>query len=273
MAAGGGGPEEEGRGAGGGPGGGGAMRLGRWLPPLLRSRAFFKPCRRACCAGGGGGGARARGGGLVNLFCLECADEGGACLGCAGAHIGHRVLQIRRSSYHEVVRLQEASKLVNTSSIQPYTINSARVVFLQERPQSRTGKSLQVGGGRFEGGLSGCVHCGRVLQEGFLYCSLNCKLEGLRRTVRPARAKAEAGAKTEPAGEEDVPEGLEPAGGSRADHLQPITPPDTPYRRQKKGPWGAARGGAAGPGPRRPAPKAPPLTHRRKGRPSRAPLI
>ena len=125
------------------------MRLGRWLPALLRSRAFFKPCQRASCAGGGG--ARSRGGGLVNLFCLECADENGACLGCAEAHLGHRVLQIRRSSYHEVVRLQEASKLVNTSSIQPYTINSARVVFLQERPQSRTGKSLQVGGGALRG--------------------------------------------------------------------------------------------------------------------------
>ena len=213
----------------------------------------------------------------MNLFCLECADENGACLGCAEAHLGHRVLQIRRSSYHEVVRLQEASKLVNTSSIQPYTINSARVVFLQERPQSRTGKSLQVGGGRFEGGLSGCVHCGRVLQDGFLYCSLNCKLEGLRRTARSARAKAAAGTKTKPAdgeaAEEDVPEGLEPAGGSRADHLQPITPPDTPYRRQKKGPWGTARGGAAGLGLRKPILKAPPPTHRRKGKPSRAPLI
>ena len=251
------------------------MRLGRWLPALLRSRAFFKPCQRASCAGGGG--ARSRGGGLVNLFCLECADENGACLGCAEAHLGHRVLQIRRSSYHEVVRLQEASKLVNTSSIQPYTINSARVVFLQERPQSRTGKSLQGGGGRFEGGLSGCVHCGRVLQDGFLYCSLNCKLEGLRRTARSARAKAAAGTKTKPAdgeaAEEDVPEGLEPAGGSRADHLQPITPPDTPYRRQKKGPWGTARGGAAGLGLRKPILKAPPHTHRRKGKPSRAPLI
>ena len=229
----------------------------------------------------------------MNLFCLDCADEAGACMGCAEAHLGHRMLQIRRSSYHEVVRMQEASKLLNTSGVQPYTINSARVVFLRERPQSRSGKHLHlVGGGHFEGGQSGCVHCGRVLQDGFLYCSLNCKLEGLRGAAARgggAGAKGETGAglqgegvKREGSGgaqrsEEGgvVPAGLLLPGGSRVDKLQPMTPPDTPgYRRQKmsRSPWVLGRGGVLALSARKSLTKTPPRTHRRKGRPCRAPL-
>lgn len=280
--------------AGGSPAGGirgNAVRLERWLPALLRSRAFFKPCA-LCARSGAGPTGPPSGGGLVNLFCLDCADEAGACMGCAEAHLGHRMLQIRRSSYHEVVRMQEASKLLNTSGVQPYTINSARVVFLRERPQSRSGKHLHLMGGRhFEGGLSGCVHCGRALQDGFLYCSLNCKLQGLRgaTAARGGGAGAEGkmgagpkgeGVKREGSGgaqgsdEEDiVPEGLLLPGGSRVDKLQPMTPPDTPYRRQKsRSPWVLGRGRVGALSARKSLTKTPPRSHRRKGRPCRAPL-
>ena len=41
-------------------------------------------------------------------------------------------LQIRRSSYHDVVRVSEVEDVLNITNIQIYIINSARVLFLHE---------------------------------------------------------------------------------------------------------------------------------------------
>ena len=97
----------------------------RWLPALVSSSHFFQPCAR-CCAPR----AKGEGGGLVsyappspqktavNYICLTCADPAGLCQTCMADHTGHYVMQIRRSSYHNVVRLQDLTKLVNTEGIQ-----------------------------------------------------------------------------------------------------------------------------------------------------------
>ncbi|KAL8495597.1 hypothetical protein ACS0TY_019644 [Phlomoides rotata] len=100
-----------------------------------------------------------------NCFCLDCCE--GICPHCLTNHRNHRLLQIRRYVYHDVIRLVDAEKLIDCARVQSYTTNSAKVVFLNQRPQ--TSRPARVSGRL-------CITCDRNLQESFLYCSLSCKL-------------------------------------------------------------------------------------------------
>ncbi|KAH1134147.1 hypothetical protein AAZX31_05G121800 [Glycine max] len=101
-----------------------------------------------------------------NVFCLHCCLS--ICPHCLPSHRSHSLLQVRRYVYHDVVRLGDLENLVDCSNIQPYTINGAKVIFLNQRPQSRSCK----------GTANSCCTCDRILQEPFRFCSLSCKLEG-----------------------------------------------------------------------------------------------
>lgn len=102
-----------------------------------------------------------------NIFCIDCSKS--ICQHCLPNHRSHRLLQVRRYVYHDVIRLLDLQKLLDCSLVQTYIINSAKVVFLNQRPQSRPAKGL----------VNSCQTCDRSLQEAYCYCSVSCKVNAV----------------------------------------------------------------------------------------------
>ncbi|KAK9792962.1 hypothetical protein WJX73_000216 [Symbiochloris irregularis] len=104
-------------------------------------------------------------------WCVDCGAGGratGLCPHCVQAHRGHAVIQIRRYVYCDVVRVIDIHRYLDTSGVQSYVINSAKVVFL--RPRTQTKKNHRHD-------LDCCQSCNRQLREGCRFCSLGCKVE------------------------------------------------------------------------------------------------
>ncbi|XP_078438375.1 protein RGF1 INDUCIBLE TRANSCRIPTION FACTOR 1-like [Wolffia australiana] len=203
-----------------------------WLLPLLKA-SFFVPCVVH------GDGSK----GECNMYCLDCTGDA-LCSYCLADHKDHRIVQIRRSSYHNVIRVSEVSRFLDISCVQTYVINSAKIVFLNERPQQRCGKGV----------ANTCEICGRSLPDAFRFCSLGCKLGGMKNDQRLSFTL-----KAKPAREN--------AAESDSDDSS------SPAKLRKTSRWlhvSSFAGGAAA------APAAPPFisyrTFSRKGTPHRAPF-
>ncbi|KAL4560446.1 hypothetical protein LXL04_032597 [Taraxacum kok-saghyz] len=172
-----------------------------WLEKLL-STEFFAVCRTH------GDGARSE----RNMYCLDCNHEA-FCFYCRSSrHKEHKVIQIRRSSYHDVVRVSEIEKVLEIDGVQTYVINSAKVLFLNERPQPKSSG---------KGGSHICEVCGRSLLDTFRFCSLGCKLVGIKRNGNASFMLEERSSTTRVM-----------MSGEEEQHIYPSTPPST---RRRKG--------------------------------------
>jgi len=152
----------------------------RWLQPLLSAR-FFAHCRTH------GDSHRS---GECNMFCLDCSAAGAGagaralCSLClAQAHRDHHTIQIRRSSYHDVIRVSDIQRFMDIAGVQTYVINSARVVFLNERPQQQ-----RPGCKAASASANLCEVCARSLLDNFRFCSLGCKVVGCSPDAAKARS-------------------------------------------------------------------------------------
>lgn len=87
----------------------------------------------------------------------------------AVAHRGHASVQVRRASHRDVVRVADIQRFVDLANIQGYTINSAKIVFLQSKPQPRIVK----------GAAHYCEVCQRSIADPVRFCSILCKLQGI----------------------------------------------------------------------------------------------
>ncbi|KAL2481324.1 PLATZ transcription factor family protein [Abeliophyllum distichum] len=177
------------------------MLVPPWLEQLLNT-AFFRVCRSH------GDAARSE----CNMYCLDCNTDA-FCLYCRSSkHEDHQVIQIRRSSYHDVVRVSEIQKVLDISGVQTYVINGARVLFLNERPQPKGGKTVS----------HICEICGRNLVDAFRFCSLGCKLVAIKRNNGD-------GTSTKEEEEEELRE------GEKQDIYRPTPPTPSSSARRRKG--------------------------------------
>lgn len=104
-------------------------------------------------------------------FCVDCGSScGSLCAHCVPHHAGHRLIQIRRYVYCDVVRATDMVSYVDIAGIQTYIINQAKVIFLNPRPHSKLSSP---------GATDACQTCNRCLRDGCSFCSLSCKVDAL----------------------------------------------------------------------------------------------
>jgi PLATZ transcription factor len=136
------------------------MALHEWTSRLCTT-AFGCPCK-----------AHADKNGM--FFCLDTPSAPALCASCVPWVSHLRCLQVRRYVYRDVVRCDDVSLHLDVSGVQSYTINNARVVFIN--PVRKRWDSVCA---------NACRTCRKSLPIGFEHCSIWCKLQ----TASPIRKR------------------------------------------------------------------------------------
>ncbi|XP_058206451.1 protein RGF1 INDUCIBLE TRANSCRIPTION FACTOR 1-like [Rhododendron vialii] len=180
-----------------------------------------------------------------NMYCLDCdiksatitgGGDGALCSLClTTSHKHHRAIQIRRSSYHDVIRVSEIQKFVDiTGGVQTYVINSAKIVFLNERPQPGGSRPSS----KAVANTNCCVVCHRTLLDSFTFCSLSCKLVGSSKNFRKKKLEMEImGSSDSEKSIKGVGHGGRRLKNKMIERFTPSTPPQTAavnYRAAKR---------------------------------------
>ncbi|QCE09400.1 hypothetical protein DEO72_LG10g619 [Vigna unguiculata] len=103
-----------------------------WLEEFLSITTFFTKCeehteyiRREC-----------------NMYCFDCSNKP-LCSHCVKyCHKNHRTIQIRRSSYQNVVRVKDIKDALDTSEIQPDTLTLMATAIGSGRKPHKTNHHL-----------------------------------------------------------------------------------------------------------------------------------
>ncbi|MCO5559202.1 hypothetical protein L7F22_012797 [Adiantum nelumboides] len=112
-----------------------------------------------------------------NHFCIDCIDGPLCSRGLLAEHAKHRTLQVRKASHADGVRVENVCKLLDISSIQTYIINNHKIVFLLRQTKGKLAAKP------VDGTVAArhCQTCGRLLSDLVKFCSIKCKLLGVRR--------------------------------------------------------------------------------------------
>ncbi|KAI0494910.1 hypothetical protein KFK09_025056 [Dendrobium nobile] len=186
-----------------------------------------------------------------NIYCVDCNES--MCSFCVSSpscsHRYHRLLQIRRYIYQNVIRIRDMQKLIDCSEVQPYIVNGAKVVLLNPKMQSKPSKPAVAG-------TSFCKSCQRTVAEHNGYCSIACKV--FRKVAQSPELEADflSDGSCSPAKLEDLKLSPEVAPTFSIDSLQPSDLILEDHSRWIEGP----------------TPSRKPRIVRRKGTPKRSPI-
>lgn len=112
------------------------------LRVVAKAEGYFGPCPTCHAAHSGTRDAH------LSFMDVEAPAAQGFCHFCRPADPQRRIIQIRRNTYHDVLRVGDMVKLYDIAQIQQYSINNGRVSFLKPRPQMPRSERAGWGGGR-----------------------------------------------------------------------------------------------------------------------------
>ncbi|KAK7261279.1 hypothetical protein RIF29_27588 [Crotalaria pallida] len=160
-----------------------------------------------------------------NKFCIDCMGDP-FCSHCIPtSHKDHNVIQIRRSSYHECIRVADIKDNLDLTGVHPFVINGAKVIFLNKRGRCLSQTKAANGGGPIrnnlcKGAMTECMTCERTLVEPYHFCSIECKLDCIKKdesgtfvlsVKKDEEEEKEKAEETKGVPDEELPQDDEPA--------------------------------------------------------------